>query len=303
MTEYRIVAYRGYGKTERAFIKGHIFSKYGLKDPIENSIVDNFRQMAKRYRLKTVGNLPLVIQVLNKKFETQTDENGLFELNIDGGFPAPGWYDYFVSVSGEDNHFRGSIHISDNSSTAVLSDIDDTLLISHVNQMLKMVWVLMAKNALTRKPVPRIHLLYEAIKNFNTGEFPSDFFYVSNSEWNLYDFLIDFMQTNNIPDGVFFLQRLKTGFWDMAKAGKKLNDHKYESILSLFKFFDQKQFILVGDNGQRDLAIYSSVAESFADRIKGVIIRELPKPQYRRKNKVYEDKLWQLGVPVRHLRM
>ncbi|MCF8231919.1 MAG: DUF2183 domain-containing protein [Bacteroidales bacterium] len=303
MTEYRIVAYRGFGKTEKAFIEGHVFSKYGLKDPTENSIIDNFRQMAKRYRLKTSGNLPLVIQVLNRTFQTQTDADGLFKVTINMEFPGPGWYDYFVSVKGEENQFKGSIHISDNSSTAVLSDIDDTLLISHVNQMLKMVWVLMAKNALTRKPVPRIHLLYEAIKNFNQDVFPSDFFYVSNSEWNLYDFLMDFMQTNNIPDGVFFLQRLKKGFWDMVKAGKKLNDHKYESILSLFQFFDQKHFILVGDNGQLDLAIYSSVAEFYAGRIKGVIIRELPKPQYRRKNKVYEDKLWQLGVPVRHLRM
>lgn len=303
MTDYRIVAYRGFGKTEKAFIKGHVFSKYGLKDPTENNIIDNFRQMARRYRLKTVGNIPLEIKIQNRIFETTTDENGLFEMEVEMDFPQPGWYDYFVSVKDEDQQFKGRIYISDETSTAVLSDIDDTLLISYVNQMLKMVWVLMVKNALTRKPVPKIQLLYEAIRNFNKGEFPTDFFYVSNSEWNLYDFLVDFMQTNEIPDGVFFLQRLKKGFWDMVKAGKKLNDHKYESIHSLFQFFDKKSFILVGDNGQRDLAIYSSVAESFADRIKGVIIRELPKPQYRRKNKVYEDKLWKLGVPVRHLRM
>lgn len=303
MTDYRVVAYRGYGKTGRAVIWGHVFSKYGLKDPTENSIVDNFRQMSRRYRLKTVENLPLQISILDKNFDLMTDENGLFQSTVDMKFPAPGWYDYIVSVKGDNHQFKGAIHISDETSTAVLSDIDDTLLISYVNQMLKMVWVLLAKNALTRKPVPRINLLYEAIKNFNKGEFPPDFFYVSNSEWNLYDFLLDFMQTNNIPDGVFFLQRLKTGFWDMVKAGKKLNDHKYQSILSLFQFFERKNFILVGDNGQRDLAIYSTVAETFADRIKGVIIRELPKPQYRRKNKIYEDKLWQLGVPVRHLRM
>ena len=303
MTDYRVVAYRGYGKTARAVIWGHVFSKYGLKDPTENSIVDNFRQMARRYRLKTVENLPLQIRILDKTFDLMTDGNGLFQAAVDMKFPAPGWYDYIVSVKGDNHQFKGSIHISDETSTAVLSDIDDTLLISYVNQMLKMVWVLLVKNALTRKPVPRINLLYEAIKNFNKGAFPPDFFYVSNSEWNLYDFLLDFMQTNNIPDGVFFLQRLKTGFWDMVKAGKKLNDHKYQSILSLFQFFDRKNFILVGDNGQRDLAIYSTVAETFADRIKGVIIRELPKPQYRRKNKIYEDKLWQMGVPVRHLRM
>jgi len=300
---YHIVAYRGYGRKDKAVVKGHVFSKYGLKDPTENSIIDNFRQMAKRYRLKTMPTIPVVITIRDERFESYTDGTGLFHSTITMKFPEPGWYEYYVNVKDDDEVFRGRIHISDDISTAVLSDIDDTLLISHVNQMLKMVWVLMVKNALTRKPVPRINMLYEAIRNFNQDVFPSDFFYVSNSEWNLYDFLMDFMQTNNIPDGVFFLQRLKTGFWDMVKAGKKLNDHKYDSILALFNFFDKKSFILVGDNGQRDLAIYSSVAESFAGRIKGVIIRELPNPQYRRKNKVFEDKLWQLGVPVRHLRM
>lgn len=263
--------------------------------------MDNLKQMVKRYRLKTMADVPLHIIIGSRSFDIHTDENGGFEglFNID--LMQPGWYEYTVSLNGEST--PGRLHISDNVSTAVLSDIDDTLLISHVNQLLKMIWLLMVKNALTRKPVPSINLLYDAIRDFNSHIFPYNFFYVSNSEWNLYDFLVDFMQTNSIPDGVYFLQRIKEGFWDIIREGKKNNDHKADSIRSLFQFFDKKKFILVGDNGQRDLAIYSSIAESFASRIKGVIIRELPKPQYRKKNKKYEDKLWQLGVPVRHLKM
>lgn len=298
---HHVVAYRGHGKPGKAYIKGHVFRKYGLKDPAENSGLDNLKQMVKRYQLKTVADVPLKITIGSRTFNLHTDEKGGFEGLFEIDLMEPGWYEYTVSQDGENT--SGRIHISDNVSTAVLSDIDDTLLISHVNQLLKMIWLLMVKNALTRKPVPRIGLLYDAIKDFNNHAFPPDFFYVSNSEWNLYDFLVDFMQTNKIPDGVYFLQRLKKGFWDIIKSGKKNNDHKYDSIHSLFQFFDRKKFILVGDNGQRDLAIYSSIAESFAERIKGVIIRELPKPQYRKKNKVYEDKLWQLGVPVRHLKM
>jgi phosphatidate phosphatase APP1 len=41
------------------------------------------------------------------------------------------------------------------------------------------------------------------------------FFYVSGSEWNLYDFIVEFFRINNLPKGVFLLNQLKafSQFW------------------------------------------------------------------------------------------
>jgi hypothetical protein len=54
------------------------------------------------------------------------------------------------------------------------------------------------------------------LRDLHETEQPKDFFYVSNSEWNLYDFLRDFFALNDLPKGVFFLQTLKKGLRDIV---------------------------------------------------------------------------------------
>ena len=50
--------------------------------------------------------------------------------------------------------------------------------------------------------------------------------------------------------------------------------HKYNHIKRLVSFFDDAEFILVGDSGQQDPEIYLQAARDFPGRIAGIYIRE-----------------------------
>ena len=122
---------------------------------------------------------------------------------------------------------------------------------------------------------------------------------MSNSEWNLYDFLIDFFSINELPKGVFFLQYLKKGFRDLISTGKVNHSHKKSSIEFLLRFYPNKKYVLVGDNGQKDMEIYQEVVSRFPKRIKGVMIRRLPYIKNEKKINRFTAAMQEQGVPFK----
>jgi len=108
---------------------------------------------------------------------------------------------------------------------------------------------------------------------------------------------VDFFSLNELPKGVFFLQSLKKGFRDLIVTGKSHRSHKFNSIEFLFRFYPNKKFILVGDNGQKDMEIYSALADKYPNRILGVMIRRLPYIRNERRLKRYENKITTHGLP------
>ncbi len=101
-------------------------------------------------------------------------------------------------------------------------------------------------------------------------------FYVSSSEWNLYDFLEDFCKTQGIPKGPFLLQDLKTSLWKLLKSGGGTHMHKVEKIRHLLELFPLN-FILIGDSGQRDAFLYAQVIKEYPGRIQVAYIRDVSK--------------------------
>src|SRR5690606_19793084 len=155
-------------------------------------------------------------------------------------------------------HATGEVRIvSHQQKLIVVSDIDDTVMISHSTQTLRKLRLMLLKNALTRSPFVEVSKFYRALAEETNTSASNPFFYVSSSEWNLYDLLEDFFHFNHIPKGVFLLRKLKSSIYKFWKSGGGSHDHKYEKTESLLKLYSEQKFILIGDSGQHDPKIYS----------------------------------------------
>jgi phosphatidate phosphatase APP1 len=155
----------------------------------------------------------------------------------------------------------------------VVSDIDDTVMISHSTKVFRKLRLMLFKNALTRSPFEGVAAFYKALTQPSNGSRRS-VFYVSASEWNLYDLLVDFFAFRGIPKGPLLLSDTKmklTRFW---RSGKRHNE-KVDKIKELFEFYPNRDFILIGDSGQKDPEIYLEILEMFPSRIKAIYIRHI----------------------------
>jgi phosphatidate phosphatase APP1 len=155
----------------------------------------------------------------------------------------------------------------------IISDIDDTIIVSHARNLLKVAYTTFLSNARGRVAFPGVGAFYRALQRGTTDAEFNPIFYVSSGPWNLYDLLIDFMQLNQIPVGPIMLQDY--GLEEKQLFSASHRDHKLAQIRKLLETYPDLPFILIGDSGQHDPEIYRKVLEEVPARIKAIYIRDV----------------------------
>ena len=241
---------------------------------IEYSRRKTFRTLLKLYRTKAYSNEQIVLMFTKGQIEAETNRHGAFYLKFDKQ-EIQGRIERVVIKSGEDVRmvdglYYRQIHYIEGD-TIVISDIDDTLLHSFINDKLRKLRTLMFTTMEKRKAVEKMQSL---MKSFTEqGAVPV---YLSNSEQNLYPLIYRFLKHNGFPQGPLFLKQMRK-LWDLVMNIKipPKNTHKITTLEEIVGMFPEKKFILMGDNTQQDLPIYLSAAEKFSHCIKYIIIRKV----------------------------
>jgi phosphatidate phosphatase APP1 len=161
----------------------------------------------------------------------------------------------------------------------VISDMDDTVLQSHVTSLVQAFRTVLLGNARTRLPFPGVAAFYRALHEGASGSEKNPIFYVSSSPWNLYDLLVDFLDHQGIPRGPLTLRD-----WDLelrSLRGAHLKGFKDAAIRDIMGSFPTLPVILVGDSSQRDPEIYRDVVAEFPDRVLAVYIRDVKRTPER----------------------
>ena len=176
----------------------------------------------------------------------------------------------------------------------VISDIDDTMMQTGAYSLARNLWTTFTGSAATRRVFPDAVGLMERL----TSEGRTPVFYVSSSPWNLHAFLEEVLFTRgDLPRGPVFLRDLGLSETKFVTAGH--GNHKGAAIDRILAANPGLPFVLIGDTGQHDAAIYRAAAERHPGRIAGVILRE-PGRGADATDLAEIEGLSGLGVPVRH---
>ena len=102
------------------------------------------------------------------------------------------------------------------------------------------------------------------------------FHYVSGSPWQLYPFLADLIQRDGFPRGSFDLRefRLKDSSGVEFLENRTL-EYKLGVIERLMRAFPRRQFVLVGDSGEKDPEVYAQIATRFPAQVSAILIRDV----------------------------
>ena len=300
----KILPYKGYGDATDIYLKGMVIEDKGLAKPQEKqSIYKNILATIKRFSSDEIPGVKVKAELLGKSLTTETDELGYFSFhfhfeNKETELLAKQWHSVHFELLDEIVEDQPHIYatekvriISPEQPRIVVSDIDDTAMVSHSTQTLRKLRLMLLKDALSRNPFPGASKFYKALSEGINKKENNPFFFVSSSEWNLYDLLDDFFTFNNFPKGIFLLRELEYSIYKFWKSGGGSHEHKYDKIKSLVKLYPGHQFILIGDSGQQDPEIYSKLALEFPGRIDAIYIRRIRSKSYVEKNPELYKKL------------
>jgi phosphatidate phosphatase APP1 len=275
-----VKVYPGYGHTHNLVVYGHVFAnKYITRNNYTNNVLSNSIHLIKLFLIKPLAGVNVQLIWNDQLLTGTTEEDGFFKFEWKSEVEMPaGWHPVTVNLMEGIKiaaSSEGKAFIPHVAQYAFISDIDDTVLISHSATIMKRLSVLFSNNPHTRKAFTEVVRHYQllAMAHAEPG-IPNPFFYVSGSEWNLYDDLHEFFSHNKLPEGIFLLNQLKRWF-QLLRTGKTKHEGKLLRIVRIFEVFPKQRFVLLGDNSQSDPAIYSSIIRKYPERVFAVYIRNM----------------------------
>lgn len=159
----------------------------------------------------------------------------------------------------------------------VISDIDDTILVTGLTEGVAMVTRTVLREADKRRAIAGMSSLYRGlsrgVQNRTGNRKPEPtFFYVSTGSWSFYPLLQQFMQLRAFPQGPMFLTDWGPTERYVRRSGA---EHKRTAIRRLLEAYPKMPFVLIGDSGQRDALTYAEMAREFPGRVRLIIIRQV----------------------------
>lgn len=283
--------YRGYVNDSELVVFGHVFKSWAPdKYRLDRRSIRHAVSIIHMFRIKPISNVEVTLRFKGMEITTKSLDDGYF------GFHLPyteelesGWHTYQVTCKIDT---FGIIETSEflkpyPGELGIITDIDDTFLLSHSGNFFKKLYVLLLRNIEKRKVFDDVADHYQALSRAGqNGECSSNsFFYVSSSEWNLYEFIDSFAKMHSLPKAVMKLKDIKTGISDFLLTGQGNHDHKFQKIKEIILFYPTLQYVLLGDDSQHDPYIYERIVKIFPKNIVAIYIRQTSS---QKKKKVIE---------------
>ena len=114
------------------------------------------------------------------------------------------------------------------------------------------------------------------------------FHYVSGGPWQMYGPLAEFLfgDEAGFPEGTFHMKNVRTNpfesesyedIWKLIGSGSQqvTLEQKIGQISALLQDFPQRDFVLIGDSGEKDPEVFAAIRERFPDQVAEIQIRDV----------------------------
>lgn len=219
----------------------------------------------RRYISVSVPDLPVRIRVGDVVHRTRTEPGGYVDLRLPVDLP-PGRHEVLVEVPGGAEAGRGHVDVIDPAiGRGVVSDVDDTVMITLLPSPLQAFWNTFVMQEWQRRPVP-------GMATFLHRESRGFVVYLSTGSWNYAPVIRDFLRRHDFPPGAALMTDWGPSAQRWFRSGI---EHKASQLRRLRAEFPELTWTLIGDDGQHDPAIYSDFATQFPDETAMIAIRTL----------------------------
>jgi len=226
-------------------------------------------------------DVSVTVAIGDRHWSAVSDEEGYFRIE---GKVAPdtagGWR--AVSVRAGAVVGRGTVlFMPEDNTLGLISDVDDTILVSNVTDKSELLENTFLKNPLQRKAVPGVADFYRRLAAKNAHPSSAPIFYLSASPRQLSGHIQEFLDHAGFPRGVLITKKVTDD-----SSGEPLFDqraYKIAHIEQILGRLPKVSFILVGDDGEQDPEIYHEIQSRYPKRIRAVYIHRVNSNPKRRR--------------------
>ncbi len=259
-----VVPFTGYGTTDWVRVLGRVVLRRPGAAP-----ADRFTSIRGWRSFVSIPLSDAEVEVIigEERRVIRADRGGVLDAAIPVHL-APGWAAIRLSVG--DQEVEAPVFVIGSGVTfGVLSDVDDTVMVTAIPRPLLAAWNTFVLDEHARRPVAGMAVLYSRLRQEHPG---SPVIYLSTGAWNVAPTLTRFLERNAYPRGALLLTDWGPTRDRWFRSGQ---EHKRASLARLATEFPAVRWLLIGDDGQHDEQIYAEFVAAHPDNAAAVAIRRL----------------------------
>lgn len=208
------------------------------------------------------------IEVNGQRFEVEADRGGVIDVKLIVDLP-PGWHEVTLRAHEGDEGTAQILVIGQLQEFGVICDVDDTVVVTALPRPMLAAWNSFVLSEHARVATPGMAVMMQRVLQ----EHPqSPTIYLSTGAWNVAQTLQRFMSRNLYPRGPLLLTDWGPTDRSWFRSGQQ---HKVDQLRRIAEEFPHMAWVLIGDDGQHDPAIYAEFARRYPEHVKAIVIRQL----------------------------
>lgn len=269
--------YHCYGNDRTLIVEGRVLDNREFKEASsEDDIFTNFRRKLGYIFNEERKNVDVTLQVKGQTFHTKSDDEGYFEFKL--SFPPHTLKPhqkinlYLTKEPNVKTSCRAHI-LSDQKQTGIISDFDDTVIVSNVTNKIKLAYELLLKNYKQREAVKG---MAERFNKILADSPDKPLFFITGSPKQFNEVIHRFLDYHHFPKRTLITKKIHG---KNAYSLFQQHDYKSKQIETLLKLYPQIEWVLFGDSGEQDREIYLDIAKKYPGQIREIYIRDVKSGQ------------------------
>jgi phosphatidate phosphatase APP1 len=259
-----VIPYTGYGSTTWLRVLGRVLlTRHGPRR-LEPTGARGWRS----FTGVPVEDAVVRVDVGSGSHTVNADRSGIIDTVIEVDL-SPGWHRIELSAESTPPVGADVFVVDPETRFGLVSDVDDTVMVTALPRPLLAAWHTFVVNEHARATTPGMPVLYERLISRHGG---APVIYLSTGAWNVAPTLTRFLSRNLYPTGCLLLTDWGPTADRWFRSGRA---HKRGALERLAGEFPQIKWLLVGDDGQHDEAIYTDFLKRHPDNVTAVCIRQL----------------------------
>jgi phosphatidate phosphatase APP1 len=268
----RLTLYPAYSDGATLVIEGRIVERHDSTRPDgSDGRLTNLRRSARQFFNDERQQQLIQLRLPGYSGQARSDGEGYFRLAEKAAL-APGWQQ-IQAEGGKTSAIGQLLVVPRENQLGLISDLDDTILVSEVTDKRRLLANTFLKNAAQRQVVPGMAALYTRVMAHNAQPAAAPLFYLSASPRQMHEAITDFLGRHAFPPGVLITKRITNDFSSEPRLDQF--SYKIEKIEEIFARLPWVRFVLVGDDGERDPETYDWVRQHYPERVADIWIRRV----------------------------
>ncbi len=277
-----IMPFTGYANAERLYGQARVLEDEGIANVEAEGVVGNLYRSFKRFETDEIHGAKVHVSWPGGETTLISDKEGYVYLDVayDSSLCDASASSIPLTYSLIE---RGEISFTITSSVirplasaqfGVISDMDETVLHTGLDSFLrwKVIVSTMFTDSTARMPLEGVRDFYAKLAKGFSEKGQNPFFYLSNSPWNLYDYLQAFLEGKNFPKGPLLLRDIGL---ENKRKDSFLEGNKFIKISHILQTYPKLPFLLIGDGEDLDPEIYLEIAKRFPNQVATIYIRSV----------------------------